>query len=306
MSETFVGLYKDFNTARKVVEDLVNEGFDRRTISLVASDSVTRYGEKWQISAAQDQMGSVDSDVEASEGAGFGAVVGTLIGLGVALIPGVGPIIAGGALGAAALSAGVGAATGAVTGGIAASLMNFGVPEADAASYAEGIRKGGALVGISVHETGADRVREVMNHHNPIDLDEQNSADINDDTADFSEEWRQQRSGSTMAQSASTRGGTYTSEHAGVRTYRRPRTFENYVPEYRNHYNMYYGHTSNPYDFYLPAYLYGFNLGSNSYYRGYQWEQLEPEARRHWEEERPNTWDQVKDAVRNAWESLTD
>ncbi|MBZ0316396.1 MAG: DUF1269 domain-containing protein [Anaerolineae bacterium] len=305
MSETFVGLYKDFNTARKVVEDLVNAGLDRRTISLVASDSVTRYGEKWQITAPKDQMGGADGDVEAAEGAGFGAVVGTLVGLGVALIPGVGPIIAGGALGAAALSAGVGAATGAVTGGIAASLMNFGVPEEDAAYYTEGIRKGGALVGVSVHETWADRVREVMNRHNPIDLDVQNSADINDDTADFSTEQRQQ-SGGVMAQSASTRGGTYTSERSGVRTYSRPRTFENYAPEYRNHYNMYYGHTGNPYDFYLPAYLYGFNLGSNSYYRGYQWEQIEPEARRRWEEERPNTWDQIKDAVRNAWDSLTD
>lgn len=304
MSETFVGLYKDFNTARKVVEDLVNEGFDRRTISLVASDSVTRYGENWQIVSSQEQIESAAGDVEATEGAGLGAVIGTLVGLGVALVPGVGPIIAGGTLGAAALTAGVGAATGAVTGGIAASLINIGVPEKDATYYTEGIRKGGALVGVSVHGAWADRVRDIMNHHHPVDLDEQNTAEISDDTADFSTERYQQRVG-MMTQSASTRGGTPTAERSGVRTYITPHSFETYAPDYRNHYNTYYTQTGNPFDFYLPAYLYGFNLGSNSYYRGYVWEQIEPEARRRWEEERPNTWDEIKEAVRNAWESIT-
>src|SRR3954467_15548049 len=117
MAKTVVALYDNFDTARNAVEALVDAGFTRGDISLVANDASGKYADYVN-----------DDDVSAGEGAGFGAVVGALVGLGVALIPGIGPVLAAGPL-AAALMAGIGAASGAVTGGIVAGLVDFGIPE---------------------------------------------------------------------------------------------------------------------------------------------------------------------------------
>ena len=161
MNKTIVALYDDFPTARRVVEDLVDAGFSRDTVSLMANDASGEYA------------GYLDADenVSAGEGAGFGAVVGALVGLGVALIPGVGPVLAAGPFAAAA----IGALTGAATGGIAASLMDLGVPEDEAGYYLEGIRRGGTLVTVAANESNVNRAQDIMNRYNPIDLEQRSS-----------------------------------------------------------------------------------------------------------------------------------
>jgi hypothetical protein len=163
MTRSIIALYDNFETAQLAVQDLVDAGFDRNDISLVANDAS---GEMQRYTT--DDYG--DDDVKAGEGAGFGAVVGTLVGLGVALIPGVGPVLAAGPL-AAALMAGIGAAAGAATGGVVASLVDFGVPEEEAHVYAESLRRGSTLVSINVDESHISRVEEVLNRHRPVDID---------------------------------------------------------------------------------------------------------------------------------------
>lgn len=163
MAETIVALYDEFDVARDVVEDLVEAGFDRSNISIVANDVNGDYN-RYTASDMETE------DVKAGEGAGFGAVIGTLIGLGSALIPGIGPVFAAGPA-AAALMAGIGAATGAVTGGAAAALIDMGVSEDEAHYYLEGVRRGGTLVTVSTMSTTEDsRARDIINRHNPVDV----------------------------------------------------------------------------------------------------------------------------------------
>lgn len=60
------------------------------------------------------------------------------------------------------------------------------------------------------------------------------------------------------------------------------------------------------YDYYEPAYRYGFESGRS--FRGRSWEEAEPELRSGWdryERRGQSTWDQVKDAVRDAWHRVT-
>ena len=162
MAETIVALYDDFDVARDVVEDLVEAGFDRSNISLVANDVNGDYN--------RYTTTNVEEDVKPAEGAGFGAVIGTLIGLGSALIPGIGPVFAAGPA-AAAIMAGIGAVTGAVTGGAAAALIDMGVDETEAHYYLEGVRRGGTLVTVSTMSTTEDtRARDIINRHNPVDV----------------------------------------------------------------------------------------------------------------------------------------
>lgn len=167
MSKTVLALYDDFDVANEAVEALVADGFDRNDISIVANNAGDRY------TGAEDVN---TNDVNAGEGAGFGAVVGGLVGLGVALIPGIGPVLAAGPLGAA-IAAGIGAVTGATTGGIVAGLVDFGVPETDAQYYAEGIRRGGALVSIDLldNDNRTGRAQDILNGFNPVNIDQRAS-----------------------------------------------------------------------------------------------------------------------------------
>jgi len=167
MSKTVIALYNDFEAARNAVEALVDAGFDRSDISLVAKDADERFSRTLKNRDVTD-----DGDVKSGQGAGFGAVVGALVGLGVALIPGVGPVLAAGPL-AAVLFGGIGAAAGAATGGIVAGLVDLGVPEEDAQQYAEGINRGGALVSVDLDsDEHVSRAESILNRYNPINIDE--------------------------------------------------------------------------------------------------------------------------------------
>lgn len=62
------------------------------------------------------------------------------------------------------------------------------------------------------------------------------------------------------------------------------------------------------YDDYRPAYRFG--TESASRHQGRDWNEAEPELRRDWENyehrgESRSTWDEVKDAARDAWDRVT-
>lgn len=165
MAKTVLALYDDFETARNAVEALVDAGFDRKSISLVANNADERYS----TSVNRD---ADNGDVSSGAGAGFGAVVGGLVGLGVALIPGIGPVLAAGPL-AAVLFGGIGAVAGAATGSVVAGLVDLGMDEEEAGYYAEGIRRGGALVSVDVtSDEHTQRAEDILNRYNPVDVNE--------------------------------------------------------------------------------------------------------------------------------------
>jgi hypothetical protein len=74
-------------------------------------------------------------------------------------IPGVGPVVAAGWL-VAALT---GAAAGGATGGLIGALtQQAGISDEEAHVYAEGLRRGGALVSAKVADTDAVRIQALM------------------------------------------------------------------------------------------------------------------------------------------------
>ncbi len=91
-----------------------------------------------------------------------------------------------------------------------------------------------------------------------------------------------------------------TGERAGVQDWPR------YDAEFNQDYLTRFGRTGYGYDYYQPAYRYGYDLAMNPNYREYDWVELEPVARRDYERRGlPAAWDDVKDAVRHAWEAVT-
>jgi len=184
--KTIVGLFDNFNDAQSVVSDLVNSGFDRSKISMVANDASGQYSTSLGTGGGSDEGIVRDTDSSAgpvAESAGTGAkagayvggALGLLAGLGALAIPGVGPVIAAGpimtALGSTALGAGLGAATGGLIGG----LVGLGVPQEEAGYYSEGVRRGGTLVTVSADDAMAQQAVDVLNRHNAVDIDQRGS-----------------------------------------------------------------------------------------------------------------------------------
>jgi uncharacterized protein (TIGR02271 family) len=174
MTKTVVGLYDDFNDARKTVQDLVDSGFRRDDISLVASNATGEFDQYDRDGKhrTEHDRGDVSTEEGAGIGAGIGAAIGglggLLMGLGVLAIPGVGPALAAGPIASLLVGAGIGG----VTGGVAGALANMGVPEEEAGYYAEGVRRGGTLVTVATADDRADDVAAIMSRHNPVDIDE--------------------------------------------------------------------------------------------------------------------------------------
>ena len=164
---TVTGLFDTYEHAANAVHALKDAGITSADISFIAN--------------SPDDIEETDAIGEgATTGAELGAVLGgaggLLAGLGLLAIPGLGPVIASGWLFAAAMGAMAGAGVGAATGGIVASLTGAGVPEADAHVYAEGVRRGGALVTARVGEAHADTAAAILANANGIDIADRRKA----------------------------------------------------------------------------------------------------------------------------------
>ncbi len=167
-AQTVLAVYDSFERADRAIRALVDDGFARADIGLAANDARGDYA----------RLNTTAEDVSGGEGGSFGAVIGGITGAVVALsaivIPGIGPVIAAGPLVAllgGATGAVVGGAAGAVTGGVAASLIHLGVPDTEADSYVESVRRGNALVTVTVdNDEDAETATNVMRRYNPVDV----------------------------------------------------------------------------------------------------------------------------------------
>jgi uncharacterized protein (TIGR02271 family) len=164
MTKSVVGVYDRLETARSVVSDLVDAGFDRDMLNIVANDPDGSYA------------GYIDTDGAgdgAATGAGVGATIGgiggLLVGLGALAIPGVGPVIAAGPILAALTGAGIGA----VTGGLIGALVDLGIPEEDAHLYSEGLRRGNILVVAQVPDNRVNEASRIMQRSGLLDIHQQ-------------------------------------------------------------------------------------------------------------------------------------
>lgn len=459
MAKTVVGLFDTMTEAQNVVQQLVDSGFERNEISLLANDARGEY-------ANNRAVGETSSTAEGA-GAGavgggvLGGVLGLLVGVGALAIPGIGPVLAAGPLAAALGTAGastlVGAGIGAAAGGVIGALVGAGIPEEDASFYAEGVRRGGALVMVKSSDDMAQRAYDLMRNSGAVDID-QRSGDWRKSgwdrfdpnakpyTATGDNAWERSSkvgtAGGAVAGAATgaaigsvagpvgtavggvagavtgagvgaggdiagekyeegegrmaddrpmnrstTTGSTYNDTSTGTTgtttgstyddttmTGRKGQVdydkttgtaeqkwkesskvgttggavagaatgaamgsvagpvgtvvggaagaaagagvgaagdiagesaednFRRYDNDFRTHYQTYGMDSGYTYEQYTPIYRYGYNLAMDPTYRDRDWNAIEPEARRRWEERNPNTWERFKDSVRYAWD----
>jgi hypothetical protein len=177
MNVTISRLYNNHEDARAAVRALEDAGVAHGDISILASNaddwySPDREGDTYP---DRDLDGRDDRAEAAGAGAGVGATVGgaagLLAGLGIIAIPGVGPVVAAGWL-VATLA---GAAAGGATGSIIGALTQAGVGKDEAEVYAEGLRRGGAVVSARVKDSEGPRLQALMDRE-AVDVAERRAA----------------------------------------------------------------------------------------------------------------------------------
>jgi hypothetical protein len=345
MAKTIVGLFDRLTEAQTAVQALVDAGFRHDDISLVAND---RRGEYARSVGGTGHTAAGEGAAAGALGGGvLGGFLGLLVGVGALAIPGIGPVIAAGplaaALGTAGATAAVGAGLGAATGGVLGALIGAGVPEEDAHVYAEGVRRGGALVTVSASDTLAQTAADILRRAGAVDISRRGTewrsggwtrfdenAEPYTGATSADEEWRESSKVGTVgggvagavtgAAAGSVAGpvGTVVGGVAGATTgaglgavgdvagEKAEDHFRRYDADYRTHYNTYGTSSGYTYEQYQPVYRYGYSLARDSRYRGWDWNRLEPEARRSWEARNPGTWDRIKDSVRYSWMRVRD
>jgi hypothetical protein len=166
MTVTISRLYNSYPDAQAAINRLEAAGVKQGDISVLASNADEWYEDgkpaKPGTFPDRDLDGKDDRAEAAGAGAGMGAAaggaIGALTGFGLLAIPGVGPIVAAGWL-VATLT---GAAAGGATGGVLGALSQAGVGKDETDIYAEGLRRGGAVVSARVADADASRLQSVL------------------------------------------------------------------------------------------------------------------------------------------------
>lgn len=165
MAKTVFGLFHDSTDAEYAVDELRDEGYNPKDISIIMRD----------MSGASEIRESTGASVAggAVSGAAAGGVLGGLVGMlvGTDIIPGLGVLLIGGPLAAALGLTGVaatavsGVATGLLAGGLVGALAGLGMPEGEAMVYEDHVREGAILIAVPVRENEEDYVREILEEH---------------------------------------------------------------------------------------------------------------------------------------------
>jgi uncharacterized protein (TIGR02271 family) len=181
MKRTITAMFDKYQDAAEAVSRLERAGIPHADISIVSNDAANR--DRISTSAGSTSTATRRSDAsdgdDAATGAGTGASMGAMLGggagllagLGMLAIPGLGPVVAAGWLASTLVGAGAGAATG----GLVGSLTGAGIDEADAHTYAEGIRRGGTLVTVRAEDAQSSRVIDILDDEGTVNLDDRES-----------------------------------------------------------------------------------------------------------------------------------
>jgi hypothetical protein len=177
MTATISRLYNSYADAREAVRNLEAAGVGHSDISIIASNADNWYSSDPKADTYPDpDLDRKDARAEAARtGAGVGAAVGgaagLLAGLGLMAIPGVGPVVAAGWL----VSTLAGAVAGGAAGSVIGALTQAGVSKEDAEIYAEGLRRGGAVLSARVPDVDAARLQAVMDR-SAVNIQERGAA----------------------------------------------------------------------------------------------------------------------------------
>jgi uncharacterized membrane protein len=150
-------LYDDRAQAHQAVEALESAGFSDSEVSIV-----TRATDGTVTHESSHTPGAVTG---AEVGGVVGVGAGILAALGVMAIPGIGPLVGAGMLATTIVTG----TSGVLAGGLVGALTDYGIDEADADVYAEGIRRGSSLVTVTTSDDRLSEADGILRQFAPVD-----------------------------------------------------------------------------------------------------------------------------------------
>lgn len=157
MTQTTIALYNSLADAQAAVNELVREGFDRTRISLIANDAAGEYS-KYITPESREVL----TDTQRNDRGFFGGIVHSLFGdlndVESTEYRGVGRTISYGPLGG-------------YRDNLVGGLNTLGLSADDSSFFAEGVRRGGALVAVETEEQWVEKAQRILNTHNPANYD---------------------------------------------------------------------------------------------------------------------------------------
>lgn len=167
MRTYITGLFHTYADATAAYRALSEEDLDTDAISVFVTDpdgSIQDATEEPAEEGAERAQAALDG---ALTGGVIGGFTGTVLGLGFIALPGIGQMAASGALATGLLGAGVGSAGGSLVN----TLIQAGLAEHDAETYAEAVRRGSILVVVQAPSVLTPRIHEIMNDHNAVQIE---------------------------------------------------------------------------------------------------------------------------------------
>jgi hypothetical protein len=185
MAKAIAGFFRTVAEGEKAKEALHQSGFTLDEVGFVAGD--TRGHQTPKVGPSLKEEGS---ESEAVSDAFVGGAIGLAAGLFAVLVPGFGFLIAAGPL----VGAFGGLTAGVAVGGLVGILKDHNISEEQAEFYAEGVRRGGALVTVhGVTEARETEARKILDRSGAIEVEQ------------LADEWR--RSGWSGPQVKTLRAG---------------------------------------------------------------------------------------------------
>ncbi|MCB0193078.1 MAG: hypothetical protein KDJ65_14135 [Anaerolineae bacterium] len=169
MSTTVVALFRNMEDVNQALGTLKSYGVPSSQINVMGREHVLEpFTEREEV----EQEAAEGLVAGAVGGASLGMFAGLVAGIGSMFIPGVGPVIAGSTLATLLGTAAAGAGLGAVAGGaLLGGLVKMGVPTDDAEVYAEGLKRGGILMAVTVNSDQISEVSRLLYETGAIDAD---------------------------------------------------------------------------------------------------------------------------------------
>lgn len=164
MAKAIAAFFRTQTEGESARQALYQAGYSTDEVSYLSGD--TRGHQTPKVGPALKDEGTQS---EAGSDAFVGGVVGLAVGAVVAVVPGIGPLLAIGPIAGAigGLTAGV------ATGGVIGLLKDHGVSEEEADFYAEGVRRGGALITVhGVNEEREKNARKILDAAGAIQIEQ--------------------------------------------------------------------------------------------------------------------------------------
>ncbi len=166
------------------------------------------------------------------------------------------------------------------------ALIDLDLSDEEAASYAEGVRRGGTLLTVSAASYLAERAEDVMLLNGAVDIRQRTLR------------WQQHGWDTFSPNAEPCTAEEMADERRRQATERKPgRQWNPYDRDFRSHFYLTYSDGSLPYEAYAPAYRYGYQLASDERYDKKDWCEIEAHALQDWEKQFETGWRTVVDAI---------